>query len=70
MRVSGTGSGEEKRRREKAGGKLGWLAGGLKGRHLSKSKRAQRAKGRLLRGGAVQAVAAAGKAKARGRQGR
>jgi len=48
----GAGGGEDKRKREKAGGKSDGPAGGLKGKHLSKSKRAQRAKGRLLRGGA------------------
>jgi len=50
-RFLGAGGGEDKRKREKAGGKSGGPAGELKGRHLSKSKRAQRAKGRLLRGG-------------------
>jgi len=68
-RFLGAGGHEEKQRCEKAGGKSGGPAGGLKERHLSKSKRAQRAMGRLLRGGAGAAVAAAGKAKARGGQG-
>ena len=52
-RFLGAGGHEEKQRCEKASGKLGEPAGGLKGRHISKSKRAQRAKKRLLRGGAV-----------------
>jgi len=35
----------ESRGTQKAGGKLGWPAGGWKCRHLSKSRRAQRAQG-------------------------
>jgi len=48
---------KRKQRREKAGGKLGGPPGGLKGRHLPKAKRAQWAKKRLLRCGAVRAAA-------------